>query len=186
MSAGVTHEATGVSHEATGRAWQRGRALTSRTQMLGTKNSRNRFRFFIASWRLRDLTWGQNDESRNRFSITRFLLEQALDSSCKISCLRLLSQTICHRVIVSRFREYWKSRNRKVANSSPYVKNRQWSFLSEIRTQGSWVICTNYKVSPSQADRNEQKWCGYESINFLTDLHKVKAFFLYQFGELIN
>jgi len=49
VSAGVTHEATGVSHEATGRAWQRGRALTSRTQMLGTKNSRNRFRFFIAS-----------------------------------------------------------------------------------------------------------------------------------------
>ena len=123
MSAGVTHEATGVSHEATGRAWQRGRALTSRTQMLGTKNSRNRFRFFIASWRLRDLTWGQNDESRTRFSITRFLLEQALDSSCKISCLRLLSQTICHRVIVSRFREYWKSRNRKVANSSPYGFN---------------------------------------------------------------
>ena len=33
---------------------------------------------------------------------------------------------------------------------------------------------------------SEQKWCGYESIYFLTDLSQVKAVFLYQFRKVIT
>ena len=30
------------------------------------------------------------------------------------------------------------------------------------------------------------KWCGHESIYFLTNLYKAKAFFLNQFGKVIT
>ena len=34
--------------------------------------------------------------------------------------------------------------------------------------------------------RSEKEGCGYESIYFLTNLLQAKAFFLYQFGVLLN
>ena len=34
--------------------------------------------------------------------------------------------------------------------------------------------------------RVSTKWCGYESIDFLTNLLQVKAFFLYRFWKVIT
>ena len=43
-----------------------------------------------------------------------------------------------------------------------------------------------YKVSPFGSVQIEHKRCGYESINFFTDLYKAKAFFLHRFGKVIT
>ena len=52
----------------------------------------------------------------------------------------------------------------------------------------NWYIhyLNEYKVSPLKSVGVTTKWCGFEYIYFLSNFLQSKAFFLYQFGQVIT